>query len=235
VRTLQKSLCLSAVLLLLASFHPTQRPFSTSGTASAANSVAGVSPTDVRHAGLPVIVAFGDSLTAGFGVEANQTYPACLQRDLDADGYHYRVVNLGISGNTTKDALARVKDVLELKPALTIVVIGGNDGLRGLPVPDMQKNLDTILGTLKRSGTKVVIGGVVMPPNYGANYVKAFNAVYPALAAKYQLTIMPFILQDVWNNPSLMQADGIHPTAPGYAIVARKLLPIIEPLLKKQH
>ena len=137
-----------------------------------------------QRAGLPVIVAFGDSLTAGYGAGPGHSYPDYLQRDLDAAGYHYRIVNLGITGNTTKDALARVHDVLAQRPAVTIVAIGGNDGLRGIPVTDIRANLDAILSMLQRSGTRVLIGGIELPPNYGAQYVQSFNAVYPALAAK---------------------------------------------------
>lgn len=183
----------------------------------------------------PVIVAFGDSLTAGYGATAGESYPAHLQRDLDRDGYRYRVVNMGVSGNTSKDGLARVKDVLAQKPVLVIVEIGGNDGLRGLPVPVMRGNLDTILAALKRANLKIVLGGITMPPNYGANYVKEFNAVYPTLAKKYDIPLLPFILQGVWEKPELMQPDGIHPTAQGYEIVAKNFLPYVEPLLNRQH
>ena len=231
MRILQKSLCLAAVLLLSASFHPTQSLPFTPQAVSAANNF----PAQEQRNNLPVIVAFGDSLTAGFGAGAGQSYPDFLQRDLVADGYHYRVVNLGVTGNTTKDGLARIKDVAVLKPVLTIVAFGGNDGLRGLPVAEMRTNLDTILGTLKRSGTKIVIGGITLPPNYGVAYVKSFNSVYPELAAKYKVPLLPFMLDGVWSNPPLMQPDGIHPTGPGNAVVAKKFLPLIEPLLKKQH
>lgn len=231
MRNLQKSLGLAAVLLLFGSFHPTQS--AAFASAPGASLLSTVAPAQSEN--LPVIVAFGDSLTAGYGAGPGQSYPDFLQRDLEADGYHYRVVNLGVTGNTTKDGLARIKDVLALKPVVTIVAFGGNDGLRGLPVAEMRSNLDTILTTLKRSGTKVIIGGITLPPNYGVAYVKAFNQVYPELASKDQLPLLPFMLADVWNNPSMMQADGIHPTGPGYAIVAKKFLPLIEPLLKKQH
>ncbi len=228
MRTLQKSLCLAAVLLLFVSLHPTQSPAFAAPAVSSAD-------TSSQRDNLPVIVAFGDSLTAGYGAGAGQSYPDFLQRDLDADDYRYRVVNLGVTGNTTKDGLARIKDVLALKPAVTIVAFGGNDGLRGVPVADMRSNLDAILASLKRSGTKVVIGGITLPPNYGVTYVKAFNTVYAELAAKYKLPLLPFMLDGVWNNPPLMQEDGIHPTGPGNAIVAKKFLPLVEPLLKKQR
>ena len=128
-----------------------------------------VDPNDTR----PVIVAFGDSLTAGYGAAPGESYPDYLQRDLDQAGYHYRVANLGISGNTTKDGVDRLKDVLALKPKVVIVAFGGNDGLRGLPIDATRKNLDQIVSTLTASGTKVVLGGITLPPNYGPDYIRA--------------------------------------------------------------
>jgi acyl-CoA thioesterase-1 len=180
-----------------------------------------------------VIVAFGDSLTAGFGTEPDQNFPAYLQQYLAHDGYHYRVVNLGVSGNTTKDGLARVKDVLALHPVLVIVSLGGNDGLRGSPVSEMRSNLDTILADISQTHVPIVIGGITLPPNYGAAYVQQFNAVYPALAAKYHAALLPFMLQGVWDHPEFMQDDGIHPKSEGYVFVAKNFLPLVEPLLKK--
>lgn len=180
----------------------------------------------------PVIVAFGDSLTS-VGEEDGASYPDILQKDLLRDGYHYRVVNLGVGGNTTKDGLARVKDVVALHPALAIVGLGGNDGLRGLPVPQMRAHLDQILAVLARAGIPVVLGGITLPPNYGPKYVLQFNAVYPALAAKYHVPLLPFMLQNVWDQPGMMRADGIHPTDEGNEIVARNFLPLVEHDLKR--
>lgn len=218
------------MLLLTCFSHPTQSAPLAHRAISAVNQA-----LPGQRAGLPVIVAFGDSLTAGYGAGPGHSYPDYLQRDLDAAGYHYRIVNLGITGNTTKDALARVHDVLAQRPAVTIVAIGGNDGLRGIPVTDIRANLDAILSMLQRSGTRVLIGGIELPPNYGAQYVQSFNAVYPALAAKYKAPLLPFMLQGVWDKPALMQADGIHPTAPGQEVVAQNFLPVLEPMLKKQR
>ncbi len=183
--------------------------------------------TDTR----PAIVAFGDSLTAGYGVDAGNSYPDFLQRDLDAQGYHYRVVNAGISGNTTKDGVARLDGVVALKPQVVIVAFGGNDGLRGVPIDASRANLDTIVSTLQHTGAKVVLGGITLPPNYGPDYVRAFNQTYVLLAHRYHLPLLPFLLQGVYGVPGSMQPDGIHATAQGNAQVARNLLPLVTPLL----
>jgi acyl-CoA thioesterase-1 len=182
----------------------------------------------------PVIIAFGDSLTAGFGADPGDSYPDYLEKDLNAKGYRYQVVNQGISGNTTKDGVDRLEDALRLKPVLVIVAFGGNDGLRGLPITSTRANLDQIVATLSHSGAKVVLGGITLPPNYGPDYIRQFNQTYALLAAKYHVPLLPFLLQGVWGTPGGMQADGIHATADGNAQVARNLLPLILPLLAHQ-
>ena len=149
-------------------------------------------------------------------------------------GFHYHVVNAGISGNTTKDGVERLDEVLALKPAIVIVAFGGNDGLRGLPIDSTRKNLDQIVSTLERAGTKVVLGGITLPPNYGADYIRQFNETYALLARKYHVPLLPFLLQGVYGTEGSMQADGIHATAQGNQQVARNLLPLITPLLHKQ-
>ena len=183
--------------------------------------------------GRPVIVAFGDSLTAGYGADPGDSYPDYLEKDLNAGGYHYQVINQGISGNTTKDGVDRLPDALSLKPVLVIVAFGGNDGLRGLPIANTRQNLDRIVSTLQQSGVKVVLGGITLPPNYGADYIRQFNQTYALLAAKYHVPMLPFLLKDVYGVSGDMQADGIHATDQGNAQVAKNLLPLIEPLLKK--
>jgi acyl-CoA thioesterase I len=188
---------------------------------------------DVAKDGRPVIVAFGDSLTAGYGADPGESYPDYLEKDLNAKGYHYQVINQGISGNTTKDGVDRLQDALGLKPVLVIVAFGGNDGLRGLPIASTRENLDQIVATLVHSGAKVVLGGITLPPNYGSDYIRQFNQTYALLAAKYHVPLLPFLLQGVWGVPGSMQADGIHATDQGNAQVARNLLPLVAPLLKK--
>lgn len=180
-----------------------------------------------------MVVAFGDSLTAGFGADEGASYPDYLEKELNARGYHYHVINEGISGNTTKDGVDRVQDALRLKPVLVIVAFGGNDGLRGLPIAGTRENLDKIVSTLKDAGVKVVLGGITLPPNYGSDYIRQFNQTYALVAAKYHVPLLPFLLQGVYGVAGGMQADGIHATDAGNAQVARNLLPLIEPLLKK--
>jgi acyl-CoA thioesterase-1 len=181
----------------------------------------------------PVLVAFGDSLTAGYGADLDKSYPDYLQKELDSRGYHYRVVNEGVSGNTTKDGLSRIDDVVALHPAVVIVAFGGNDGLRGVQPQEMQANLDRIVDTLQKAHARVVIAGITLPPNYGAAYIERFDDVYPSVAKKYHTPLLPFMLANVWNVRGDMQQDGIHATPAGNAQVARNLLPVIEPLLTK--
>ncbi len=179
----------------------------------------------------PVIVAFGDSLSAGFGAEPGKSFPDFLQKDLDAAGLKWRVVNAGVSGNTTTDGLARLSEVLAYKPHVTIVEFGGNDGLRGLPIETTRANLEQIIQMLEGAGSKVVLAGMTLPPNYGPDYIKPFQQVYASLAAKYKVTRIPFLLSDVALHPELMQRDGIHPTAEGNAIVAKTVMQYLKPLL----
>ena len=181
----------------------------------------------------PVIVCFGDSLTEGHGTDFGKSYPDFLQSDLDARDYHYRVVNLGISGNTTKDGVERLDEVLALKPAIVVVEFGGNDGLRGLRIEDTRANLNKIVSTLKSSGTKVVLAGITLPPDYGPDYIQQFNQTYTLLAKKYDVPLLPFLLKGVFGVDGMMQRDNTHATAEGNKIVASNVLPLIVPLLKK--
>ena len=182
----------------------------------------------------PVIACFGDSLTAGYGADPGQSYPDFLQAALDARGYSFHVVNEGISGNTTKDGVDRINRILRLKPALVVVEFGGNDGLRGLPIEQSRANLDTIVKTLTASGTKVALAGITLPPNYGPDYIHAFNATYQMLAKKYRIPLLPFLLQGVFGTPGMMQADLTHATDAGNQIVAQNVLQLITPLLPKR-
>ena len=181
----------------------------------------------------PLIVCFGDSLTAGPGTDFGQSYPDYLQSDLDALGYRYRVVNEGISGNTTKDGVERLAHIVALKPAVVVVEFGGNDGLRGLPIADTRANLDKIIGTLKSHRIKVVLAGITLPPNYGPDYIQQFNATYTLLARKYRVPMLPFLLKGVFGVPGMMQEDMTHATAAGNEIVAKNILPLVTPLLKR--
>jgi acyl-CoA thioesterase-1 len=181
----------------------------------------------------PVIVCFGDSLTAGYGTEPGKSYPDYLQTDLDAKGYQYRVVNEGVSGNTTKDGVQRVDSIIAMKPAIVIVEFGGNDGLRGFRIEDSRTNLDQIVSALKTSGARIVLAGITLPPNYGPDYIRQFNETYVLLSKKYDAPLFPFLLKNVYGVDGMMQADNTHATAEGNKIVAKNILSLILPLLKK--
>ena len=187
------------------------------------------SATDPR----PALVCFGDSLTAGYGVDPAKSYPADLQRLLDAHGYHYHVINAGISGDTTKDGLDRIQFVLNNHPRIAVVEFGGNDGLRGLPLPQTQANLSTIIAQLQKGGVQVVLAGITLPPDYGPDYIRSFDAMYPALARRYRVRLLPFLLQKVYGVPGDMRGDGIHPTAQGDRQVALNVEALLRPLLRK--
>jgi acyl-CoA thioesterase-1 len=237
MRRMQSVTILAVVALSLLGCHsaapakPAESPNSaaTPSDDSPAPEATPATPNDKR----PLIVCFGDSLTAGYGTDLGSSYPDFLQADLDAAGYRYRVVNEGISGNTTKDGVERLDTILALKPALVVVEFGGNDGLRGLRIEDSRANLDTIVRTLQASGTKVVLAGITLPPDYGPDYIKQFTGTYSMLAAKYHVPLLPFLLKGVFGVDGMMQADHIHATAAGNKIVAKNVLPLITPDLKK--
>lgn len=184
-------------------------------------------------AGRPLIVCYGDSITAGYGLNSGQSFPDALQRDLDKGSYPYKVLNMGTSGATTKDAVANIRSVLEAHPAVAIVEFGGNDGLRGLPLEQTRKNLDAVLTALNNAHIKVLLAGITLPPNYGPDYITAFDHVYRDLAAKHHVAFAPMIYKDLVNVPGTIQGDGIHPTAKGSEIIAKTLLPALRPLLRK--
>lgn len=181
----------------------------------------------------PRLVCFGDSITAGHGLQTGQAYPAALQRKLDKSGYHYEVLNRGTSGATTKDAVAELPSLLQERPQVVIVEFGGNDGLRGMPPDQTQRNLDTVLTALENAHIKALVAGITLPPNYGPDYIQAFDAIFRELAAKHHAALVPMIYKDLVNVPGTIQADGIHPTAKGSEIIADTLLPALKPLLKK--
>src|SRR5437763_3598917 len=166
----------------------------------------------------PLIVAFGDSLTAGV---AGKSYPEYLEDILQEHGYHYRVENQGVSGDTTTDGLARIENVIVAKPALVILEFGGNDGLRGVPVQTIRKNLEEMISRIQAAKIPLVLLGITLPPNYGPDYVKPFTAMYPELAKTYKIASLPFLLVHVYQDPKLMQPDGIHPNGDGNRIVAQ--------------
>lgn len=201
-------------------------PPSSTGTATSSSVPPKASVPDNR----PVIVTFGDSLTAGV---AGRSYPDDLQNLLDQNGYQYRVDNQGVSGDTTTDGLARIDNVLAVHPALVILEFGGNDGLRGIPVEATKKNLDEMISRIKQADIPLVLLGITLPPNYGPDYVKPFTAMFSELAKKYRLKFMPFLLIDVYQHPDMMQPDGIHPNGKGNEVVAQDVFQLIRPLLRE--
>jgi acyl-CoA thioesterase-1 len=181
----------------------------------------------------PVILAFGDSLTAGYGVPPGSGYPDLLQRRLDGLGYKYRVVGMGISGDTSSGGRARMRYALAAKPAIVILELGANDGLRGLPVTQMQMNLEEMIKEFQQAGAKVILAGMTLPRNYTAGYVKPFEDVFRDLAKKYKLPLIPFFLEGVAGNPKYTLEDLIHPNADGYVLVNDIVMKTLQPLLKK--
>ncbi len=178
------------------------------------------------------IVALGDSLTAGFGLPEESAFPAQLEAYLRARGHEWRVINAGVSGDTSAGGLARLDWALADKPDFVIVELGANDGLRGLPVEAMEANLDQILTRLRAAGIAALLCGMRVPPNLGADYASAFEAVFVRLAAKHGVPLYPFFLDGVAAMPSLNQPDGIHPTAEGVAEIVRRIGPVVEKAMK---
>lgn len=182
----------------------------------------------------PVVLVVGDSLSAGYGVAVDATWVALLQQRLATQGYGYRVVNASISGDTTGGARARLPRALELhKPAVVILELGGNDGLRGLPLRQVRENFEFLIEHAQAAGAKVVLIGMRMPPNYGAAYADGFHALYGELARRYGTPLLEFFLEGVALDDKLMQADGIHPTAAAQPRLLDNLWPVLSQVLKK--
>ena len=179
----------------------------------------------------PLLVALGDSLTAGLGLDVEEAYPARLERALRDDGHAVTVVNAGVSGDTTAAGLSRAEWALEGDVRILILALGGNDGLRGLPADQMKRNLSRILALAAERGIRVLLAGMEAPPNFGAAYTAEFRAVFDDLAREHGVAFMPFLLDGVAADPALNQADGIHPNAAGAAIVAARVRDALEPLL----
>lgn len=180
-----------------------------------------------------VIVAFGDSLTSGLGVPVDQTYPALLGERLRREGYAYKVVNAGVSGDTTAGGLRRVDWALRLKSEIVILELGVNDALRGQNLASVRANLDQIVARFQAAGARVLVAGMRLPPNYGTPYAADFYRLFSEVARARNAPYLPFFLEGVGAIPRLNQPDGIHPTAEGYALVVEHLWPFLVPLLRK--
>lgn len=182
------------------------------------------------------LVAVGDSLTAGLGVDETMAYPAQLERRLKADGYHFRVVNAGVSGETSSGALARIDWVIaSLHPDIVILETGANDGLRGLDPGLLESNLDRLVDRLRRHNIQVILAGMQMLPNLGPDFIRAFADIYPRIAAKHGILFIPFFLEGVAGRPELNQEDRMHPTAEGYARVLETVYPTVVTAIQRHR
>jgi acyl-CoA thioesterase-1 len=178
-------------------------------------------------------MAFGDSLTAGFGVGSEESYPAKLQDILKKNGYPHKVINAGVSGETTAGGLRRITWLMQQKPQIIILELGANDGLRGLPISAMESNLSDIITLCKKQNAKVLLVGMKVPPNYGKEYSKEFEKTFQKLAKKFKTPLIPFLLEGIAAKRKYNQGDGIHPTSEGYKIVVKTVWNYLEPMLKK--
>ena len=203
--------------------------------AAAAPSPAPVAaPVAAPSATAPRIVFLGDSLTAGLGLEPEQSIPSLIEARLKAEGYDYAVVNAGVSGDTSAGGLRRLDWSLDGPVELLIIELGANDGLRGLPIAEMKRNLSQIIAAAKQRGIRVMLTGMEAPPNYGAAYTSEFRQVFPDLAKEHGVDFVPFFLEGVAGDPALNQRDGIHPNPEGARVVERLLWKAIAPLLDKR-
>ncbi len=191
----------------------------------------GVSPATAKPGAEITLVAFGDSLTAGLGVAPDKAFPAQLEKALKARGYRVRVVNAGVSGDTTAAGLARLDWAIPQDADAVIVQLGANDALRGLLPARARANLDAILSRLKQKGVAVLLAGMLAPRNLGPDYVRAFDAIYAALAEKHGVPRYPFFLEGVAGDSALNQPDGLHPNAEGVAVIVENIRPAVEALL----
>ena len=188
-------------------------------------------PHTSAAAARPRVVVLGDSLTAGLGIAQDEAYPALLQQRLDKEHLNYEVVNAGVSGDTSAGGLSRLDWALDGGAKVLIVALGGNDALRGLRPEELQDNLSAIVERAQARGIKVLLCGMEAPPNFGRDYAVAFHRVYPEVAKKYNVALVPFLLDKVAGIESLNQRDGIHPTAQGARIVADNVWAVLRPML----
>jgi acyl-CoA thioesterase-1 len=197
------------------------------GLALATGAAMAIAVADPAEARVPVILDFGDSLTAGYGLMPEQAFPARLEAWLHAHGIAARVVNAGVSGDTTADGVARVDWALADKPDLVILALGANDALRGIDPATVRSNLDAMLDKISAAGAKVLILGMRAPPNWGEAYDRAFDQIFPELARKHQASLYPFYLEGVAMKPDLNQPDGLHPNERGVGVLVDRIGPVV--------
>jgi acyl-CoA thioesterase-1 len=190
-------------------------------------------PYAAAHAAAPAILVMGDSLSAEYGLQRGKGWVALMEQRLKDKRLDYSVVNASISGETSSGGAARIAQTLaQAKPAVVIIELGGNDGLRGLSIAATRTNFETMIAAAQKAGAKVVLAGMQLPPNYGRDYTDKFKNLYPELAAKYKTALAPFILDGIGDKPELFQADGIHPLASAHPRMLDNVWPALEPLLK---
>jgi acyl-CoA thioesterase-1 len=188
----------------------------------------------VAVADKPVLLVLGDSLSAAYGMDAAQGWVALLQKRVSAQGFSQRVVNASVSGETTSGGRARLPALLKQhRPAIVVIALGANDGLRGLPVDQMQRNLQAMTDAARKSGARVLLAGIRLPPNYGAAYAEQFQRVYRDLARSRGVALVPFLLEGVDLDDNLMQADRLHPAPAAQARILDNVWPALQPLLGK--
>jgi acyl-CoA thioesterase I len=179
----------------------------------------------------PEVLAFGDSLTAGLGLPASEAFPAQLEAKLKAEGVDVKVVNAGVSGDTTTDGLARLDWALADKPGYVILALGANDALRGIDPKIVRANLEKMIDKIAASGAKILLLGMLAPSNWGAQYERDFDAIYPELAKEHGIPLYPFFLDGVAMNPAFNQPDGLHPNAKGVGILVDHIAPLVAQLV----
>ena len=192
--------------------------------------------TETQESEKDVILFFGNSLTAGMGLEPSEAFPALIQNRLDSLEYDYEVINAGLSGETTASGKNRINWVLNQEVDVFVLELGANDGLHGIPLEETRKNLQDIVNTVKEKNpdTKIVLAGMQIPPNMGEEYTTEFRNIFPELAEENNLELIPFLLEGVAGDPKLNQQDGIHPTAEGYEIVADNVWSVLEDVVEKE-
>lgn len=195
-----------------------------------------ITTPNVAGADRPTILIFGDSLSAGHGIELSQGWVKLLAQRLAQHGYRHRVINASISGDTSRGGLVRLPAALErYHPDIVILELGGNDGLRGLSLRTLETNLTTMIELAQQAGAQVLLAEMRIPPNYGPRYTQKFQAIYRNLAERYDVSLVPFLLQGVADNPALMQSDGIHPRAEAQARILDNIWPILKPELTEPN
>jgi len=236
----------TALAVLAVSREPSRRPAAPAGPAESpgggdAGSPRSSSPSNAPLAAspgagapsspIPLVVFLGDSLTAGLGVAEEEAYPALAAARLVSEGRAVRILNAGVSGDTSAGGLRRLEWLLAQNPDVVVVGLGANDGLRGLPLGETESNLRRIVSRSREAGARVVLLGMMVPPNYGPVYAPGFAELYSRIARDLEVALVPFLLEGVGGRPELNQADGIHPTAEGHRLMAQTVYPALEAVL----